>query len=104
MQTAKGLYLICDNGYLQWPTLICPFMQSQNSGRLEDYYSANLESMRKDVECVFGILKARWTCLDEGFKYHDITCCRKIFVTCCVLHNMMLNKMVRDEKALPIGR
>ena len=22
MQTAKGLYLICDNGYLQWPTLV----------------------------------------------------------------------------------
>jgi hypothetical protein len=22
----NGAYLICDNGYLQWPTLICPFM------------------------------------------------------------------------------
>jgi hypothetical protein len=24
-QGNKGVYLICDNGYLQWPTLICPF-------------------------------------------------------------------------------
>ena len=79
-------------------------MRSHNSGRLEDYYSSNLESVRKDVECVFGILKARWTCLDKGFKYRDITHCRKIFVTCCVLHNMMLDEMVREEKAPRIGR
>ena len=104
VQTETGLYLICDNGYLQWPILICPFMRLHNSGRLEDYYSSNLESVRKDVECVFGILKARWTCLDKGFKYRDITHCRKIFVSHCVLHNMMLDEMVREEKAPRIGR
>ena len=26
IQLEEGAYLICDNGYLQWPTLICPFM------------------------------------------------------------------------------
>jgi hypothetical protein len=104
VQTMKGLYLICDNGYLQWPTLICPFMRSQNSGRLEDYYSADLESMCKNVECIFGILKGRWTSLEKGFKHRNIASCRKIFVACCILHNMMLDKMVREEKAPQIGQ
>ena len=103
MQTAKGLYLICDNGYLQWPTLICPFMRSQNSRCFEDYFSANLESMHKGIECVFGILKLRRTSLDKGFKYCDVSSCRQIFVICCVFHNMMLDKMVREEKAPQIG-
>ena len=55
----NGAYLICDNGYLQWPTLICPFMRSEGNTPLESCFSANLESVRKDVECCFGILKGR---------------------------------------------
>lgn len=57
INTEQGAYLICDNGYLQWPTLICPFMRSETNGPFETCYSGNLESVRKDVECVFGILK-----------------------------------------------
>ncbi len=53
LKTEEGVYLICDNGYIQWPTTICP------NGRLKECFSANLESVRKDVECVFGILKCR---------------------------------------------
>ena len=56
IKTATGVYVICDNGYICWPTTICPFMRSQMSNRLEDYFSTNLESVRKDVECVFGIM------------------------------------------------
>ena len=57
--TEKGAYLICDNGYLQWPTLICPFRRSEGNTPLESCFSTNIESMRKDVECCFGILKSR---------------------------------------------
>jgi hypothetical protein len=49
------------------------------------------------VECVFGILKERWCCLQQGFKYRDIKQCQEIFVTCCVLHNMMLDKMTKND-------
>jgi hypothetical protein len=59
IKTSSGLYLICDNDYLCWPSTICPFMRSHDGGWLEDYFSTNLESVRKDVECVFGILKIR---------------------------------------------
>ena len=50
----RGAYLICDNGYLRWPTSICPYSGVENSS-LEGYCSTNLESIRKDVECTFGI-------------------------------------------------
>ena len=45
LETKEGLYLICDNGYIQWPTTICPYMCSATNGRLEECFSANLESV-----------------------------------------------------------
>jgi hypothetical protein len=96
---STGVYLICYNGYICWPSTICPYMRSESNGtRLEDLFSTNLESVRKDVECVFEILKSRWGCLDRGFKYRQIKVCRDIFQTCAVLHNMMLSEMVREGK------
>jgi hypothetical protein len=53
----KGLYMICDGGYHLWPSLICPF-KDQMDGSDEKKWSSLLESLqKKDVECVFGILK-----------------------------------------------
>jgi hypothetical protein len=91
---STGVYLICDNGYICWPSTTCPYMRSESNGtRLEDLFSTNLESLRKDVECVFGILKSRWGCLDRGFKYRQIKVCGDIFRTCAVLYNMMLSEI-----------
>ena len=56
VRKACGTYLISDNGYLHWPTTICPFTWANNTSP-EGYFSMNLESVRKDVECTFGILK-----------------------------------------------
>ena len=47
---------------------------------------------------MFGILKGRWASLDKGFKYRDVKTCGEIFLTCAVLHNMMLGEMVREDK------
>jgi hypothetical protein len=68
------------------------------NGRLKDYFLSKVESLRKDVECVFGILKGRWASLDKGFKYRDVKTCGHIFLTCAVLHIMMLSEMVREGK------
>ena len=63
IHTAVGVYLICDG-------------------------------VRKDVECVFGILKKkRWRCLESGLRFCDIRVIEKVFVVCCMLHNMMLSEM-----------
>ena len=88
--SSKGLYLICDGGYLRWRTLICPYQYSRE-GTQQGYFSANLESVRKDVECTFGILKKRWRILEYGLHYRDHDRCEKIFVVCCILHNIMLD-------------
>ncbi len=74
---------------------------------MEGYFSSNLESVRKDVECTFGILKKRWRVLNNGLMYRDIKVCEKIFVICCCLHNFLLDIMVRHNVRVghgyPIG-
>ncbi len=67
VRTERGMYLICDNGRLLWPTSICLYSKANNA-TLEGFFSANLESVRKDVECTFGNLKKRWKVLNHGFK------------------------------------
>ena len=53
----KGAWLICDNGYHQWPVLQFPAKYPESDEMA--YWSKRLESVRKDVECVFGIIKQR---------------------------------------------
>ena len=101
VRQANGMYLICDNGYLRWPTTICPFTRTSNSSP-EGYFSMNIESVRKDVECTFGIIKKRWRILNNGFYQRDIVKCDKIFVTCCCLNNFMLDLMERTN--VRVGR
>jgi hypothetical protein len=54
---SRGMYLICDGGYLCWPVLICPFKHSRSATQKE-YFSSTLENVRKDMECTFGILRS----------------------------------------------
>ena len=49
-----------------------------------------LESMRKDVECTFGILKGRFRILKAGIMLHGVDVADSIWLTCCALHNMLL--------------
>ena len=93
IRSSKGMYLICDNGYLRWPTSIFPYTHMDVVANTEGYFSSNLESVRKDVECTFGILKKRWRILHYGLHYPDIKKCEKIFVTCCCLHNFLVDIM-----------
>ena len=93
MEQDRGAYLICDNRYLCWPTPICTYSGVENSS-LEGYFSTNLESVQKDVECTFGILKKRWQTLNNGLNYCDIRTCG--------LHNFMLDQMERNQ--VRVGR
>ena len=100
IRSERGMYLICNNGYLHWATSICPYSKANNAANnatLEGFFSTNLESIRKDVECTFGILKKRWKVLNHGFKHRDIVKCEQIFITCCVLRNFLLDLMVRNH-------
>ena len=85
----SGAWLLVDNGYLKWATIIPPIKNTvfNEETRLYEW----LESMRKDVECTFGILKGRWRILKAGVKLHGVNNCDKIWKTCCALHNILLD-------------
>jgi hypothetical protein len=87
-RTYQGAWLLVDNGYLAWPTTVPPIKTT--SSRIEIRFSGWLESMRKDVECTFGILKGRWRILKTGIRLSGVDSADKIFLTCCALHNWLL--------------
>ena len=82
----QGYYLICDGGYLRWPTLICPIKVSTRYLKL----SKVIESTRKDVEDVFGILKKRFLFLKYWNTLRSQQVIDNAFLTCCILHNIQL--------------
>jgi hypothetical protein len=81
-------FLISDNGFMKWSCLICPFKIYSLAS--EVFWSKHLESVRKDVECAFGILKGRFTCLKLGLLLHNIDDVNYLFKACVMLHNMLL--------------
>ena len=97
-ETVKGVYLIVDGGYHRWRVLQCPLKHSSN--KKECLHSRWLESVRKDVECAFGILKTRFRCIKLPSRFHDLKITENIFVTCCILHNMLMedNLEQREEE------
>ena len=99
----SGVYFICDGGYLRWPVLICPFKHS-GSATHKGYFSSTLESVRKDVECTFGILKKRWKILEYGICFDTIEVVQRVFTVCCILHNMMLSEMVTEGQPSRLRR
>ena len=97
----KGLYLICDNGYHKWRCMQNPVKWSTDENVIT--FSKHLESVRKDIECCFGILKGRFRILKIPVLFQTQAAVDNIFKTCCVIHNMILSfdgLDVRWEKAV----
>ena len=84
----KGVYVIVDNGYLQWSCTVPPFTITSDMDEI--CWSKWLESMRKDVECTFGIQKGRWRILTLGIRINGVDVVDNIWFTCCALHNWLL--------------
>jgi len=80
-----GVWAMCDNGYHNWRCLMPPVKHTQSCN-----WSRMLESMRKDVECTFGILKKRFRVLRLPMLYRSQEMIGQIFYSCCVLHNLLL--------------
>jgi len=66
----EGVYVIVDNGYLNWSCTVPPITVTSNVDEIR--WSKWLESMRKDVECTFSILKGRWRILKAGVRIHGV--------------------------------
>lgn len=87
-QKYRGAWLLVDNGCLAHPTTVPPIKTTTSKSEIR--FSAWLESLRKDVECTFGILKGRWRILKTGVRLHGVIAADKVFTTCCALHNWLL--------------
>ena len=91
----QGGYVIVDNGYLRWSVTVPPFKVTNKE--TEICWSKWVESMRKDVEDTFGNLKGRWRILKTGIRIHGVNGVDKIWLTCCALHNWLLDIDGLDE-------
>ena len=65
-----GAWLLVDGGYSPWSCTICPF--KNYASIKEKRWSKWAESMRKDVECTFGILEGRWRILKTGVRLQSL--------------------------------
>jgi hypothetical protein len=90
-----------DTGYLKWLVTMPPFKTSSNHDEVG--WGQWLESMRKDVECTFGILKGRWRILKFGRQLHGVDATDKVWLTCCALHSMLIDVDGLDEGQGVIG-
>jgi hypothetical protein len=88
LRTFRGGYLISDAGYTNCWIFVQPNHRAHDERSV--YWSEHLESVRKDVERVFGILKRRFFFLSHRVQYHRGTTIGAAMKTCCVLHNMLL--------------
>ena len=88
-KSVSGVYVIRDGGYMKDSFLIDPY--AFRSSRSVIYWSEWLESLRKDVECLFGILKSRFRILRNPTSFHSIEDIQNIMFCCCILHNLILS-------------
>ena len=91
----EGLWVVCDNGYHKWRCLMPPIKHASRCT-----WSRQVESVRKDVECTFGVLKKRFRILRLATLYKSKEVIDNIFRSCCVLHNLLL----RADGLSTIGR
>ena len=72
-QQRQGVFLICDGGYHKWRHMMCGLKHT--SKQFHSLFSIQLESVRKDVECAFGILKCRFQILGNFYNYVSRVLC-----------------------------
>ena len=65
-----GCWILCDNGYQNWPVLMAPMKDAVLYKDIR--WSKWVESVRKDVECTFGIMKGRFRIQKIGIRLQSI--------------------------------
>jgi hypothetical protein len=99
-KTFFGVYLIGDGGYHRWPCMVSP-VNTGVPGSPVMKWSAKVESVRKDIEGVFGILKKRFLFLKNFVNLYCQSSVDNCFKTCCILHNMLLQTDGFLDESLP---
>ena len=91
----KGCYVLCDGGYGDWRNLVSAFSCVEPFSHRANW-SHRVGSVRKDSECTFGVLKARFRVLTSRIYRCNATDVENMFKVCCCLHNMIMR--ARDAR------
>jgi hypothetical protein len=84
----QGGYLIADGGFLRIGCMMDPGHGSWSMNEVR--WSEFLESIRKDVECFYGILKNRFRFCIGPIEVRDYEVVEAAFQCCTMIHNMIL--------------
>ena len=87
-------YMLADGIYPDWAVFAKPIGSPITMA--EKAYTKKQESIRKDVERAYGILKIRFRCLDIPVKLWHIEKMKKMVQTCIILHNMIIATRNQD--------
>ncbi|KAK9986990.1 hypothetical protein SO802_031941 [Lithocarpus litseifolius] len=85
-------YYLTDGIYPKWATLVKTIPAPQ--GQKYKLFVAVQEACRKDVECAFGVLQARFAIVRGLARFFYLETLQKIMKACIILHNMI----VEDER------
>ena len=85
----KGAWLAIDGGYHKWAATQAASKVRSDEGYAE--WRKQMESVRKDIECFFGRMKARWRMLKTPISFHDKEDIDNAFMTCVGLQNILLD-------------
>lgn len=87
--TVQGGYLIADGGFLRIGCMTDPGHGSWAMNEVR--WSEFLESIRKDVECFYGILKNRFRFCLGPIEVRDYEVIESAFQCCTMIHNLILD-------------
>ena len=87
----RGCYLLCDGGYGNARNLISGLLCVRPNSR-EARWTHRVGSVRKDVECAFGLLKKRFRILIRRIERRNAGDVELIFKVSCLLHNWILRE------------
>ena len=84
----RGVYLITDGGYPTCYSFLNPNLLNYNYHTV--VWDEWLESVRKDVERLFGTLKSRFRWLSSSIQYHNHVTIHNAVKICAIIHNRLL--------------
>jgi hypothetical protein len=85
-------YYLVDGIYPQWSTFVKTISAPLEAKK--KHFARVQEVCRKDVECAFGILQARFSIVRGPARFWDETILNNIMKACIILHNMI----IEDER------
>lgn len=85
LEECTGGACLNDNGYLYIPTMMEPTKDPVDEA--DQQWSEMAESLRKDIERLFGVLKQAFAILKYGTRFGDLGVVDDIFLTCLAMYN-----------------